>query len=172
MLFQAFLVGLTPRQRKLKLYPLALSTLWEQGGQIGRKRVRVHKWLADNDVPLVQTVALGTNISGLISEVKLSPWVKMTNTLDIAPSKLTAVTSDADIDAYLDGNQASNLALFGLLYPDFQPHWTAAELYSRFDRIDVDVKSLKSYIVWLSTEAKLISAAKKAHAIRQARLIL
>jgi hypothetical protein len=74
MLFQAFLVGLTPRQRKFKLYPLALSTLWEQGGQIGRKRVRVHKWLADNDVPLVQTVALGTNLSGLISEVKLSPW--------------------------------------------------------------------------------------------------
>jgi len=176
MLFQAFLVGLTPRQRKFKLYPLALSTLWEQGGQIGRKRVRVHKWLADNDVPLVQTVALGTNLSGLISEVKLSPWVKMTNTLDIAPSKVTAVTSDADIDAYLDGDldgdQASNLALFGLLYPDFQPHWTAVELYSRFDRIDVDVKSLKSYIVWISTEAKLISAAKKAHAIRQARLIL
>ena len=172
MLFQAFLFGLTPRQRKFKLYPLALSTLWEQGGQIGPKRVRVHKWLADNDVPLVQTVALGTNISGLVSEVKLSPWVKLSNTLDIPPSKLTAVTSDAEIDAYLDGDQASNLALFSLLYPDFQSHWTAKELYARFDWIDVDVKSLKSYIVWLSTEAKLISAAKKAHAIRQARLIL
>jgi len=35
MLFRAFLVGLTPRQRKLKLYPLSLSTLWDQGGQIG-----------------------------------------------------------------------------------------------------------------------------------------
>ena len=35
MLFQAFLFGLTSRQRKFKLYPLALSTLWEQGGQIG-----------------------------------------------------------------------------------------------------------------------------------------
>jgi hypothetical protein len=172
MLFQAFLVGLTPRQRKLKLYPLSLSILWDQGGQIGPKRLRLHKWLSDNDFTLAKTVELGSNLSGLVSEVKLSPWVKMTNTLDIPPSRLTATTSDADIDVYLDGDQASNLAVFSLLYPDFQSHWTAEDLYSRFDRVDVDVKSLKSYIVWLSTEAKLISAAKKAHAIRQARLIL
>jgi len=143
-----------------------------QGGQIGPKRLRLHKWLADNDLPLIQTVELGSNLSGLVSEVKLSPRVKMTNTLDIVPNKLTAITTDADIDVYLDGDHVSNLAVFSLLYPDFQSHWTAEDLYTRFDRVDVDVKSLKSYIVWLSTEATLISAAKKAHTIRQARLIL
>jgi hypothetical protein len=63
MLFQAFLVGLTPSQRKLKLYPLALSTLWDQGGQIGPKRLRLHKWLSDNDFNLAKTVELGSNLS-------------------------------------------------------------------------------------------------------------
>ena len=41
-----------------------------------------------------------------------------------------------------------------------------------FDVLPVDTESLKSYIVWLSTEARWVTLQKKNQALRQARIIL
>ena len=66
MLFDALQRGLTPEQRKLGLYAISLEQLANKGGQIGPKKIRVHKWLTDNDWDIVQTVVLGE----LLVEVK------------------------------------------------------------------------------------------------------
>lgn len=49
MLFAALQRGQTPEQRKLGLYAISLDQLANKGGQIGPKKIRVHKWLTDND---------------------------------------------------------------------------------------------------------------------------
>ena len=64
MLFDALQRGLTPEQRNLGLYSISLEQLANKGGQIGPKKIRVHKWLTDNDWDIVQTVVLGTKFSG------------------------------------------------------------------------------------------------------------
>ena len=98
MLLQAHMRGLTPQQRKLGTYGLSLSKLQDQGGQIGARRTRVHKWLADNKMPLVEVVELGSNLSGLVSEVKLSKWVTLKNDLDIDPRMLASTLTDQEVD--------------------------------------------------------------------------
>jgi hypothetical protein len=172
MLFQALQHGCTPQQRKLDCYALSLYRLATRGGQIGPDRIRLHKWLNDNNLALVQTVDIGSNLKGKLSEVKLTPLVTMTNTLQIQDDILNNQTSDQEIDIYLRGSDASNQELCELLYPDFKADWTDAELLAVFDPVRVDVESLKNYIVWLNTEAKYLTVDKKNHALRQARIVL
>ena len=45
MLFDALQRGQTPEQRKLGLYAISLDQLANKGGQIGPKKIPVHKWL-------------------------------------------------------------------------------------------------------------------------------
>ena len=172
MLFQALQHGRTPQQRKLDCYALSLYRLATKGGQIGTDRIRLHKWLNDNNLALVQTVDIGSNLKGKLSEVKLTPLVTMTNTLLIKDNILNNQTSDQEIDIYLRGSDTSNQELCELLYPDFKADWTDAELLAVFDPVRVDVESLKNYIVWLNTEAKYLTVDKKNHALRQARIVL
>ena len=71
MVFDALQRGQTPEQRKLGLYAISLDQLANKGGQIGPKKIRVHKWLTDNDLDIVQTVVKGTKFSAQNSLVKL-----------------------------------------------------------------------------------------------------
>jgi len=62
--------------------------------------------------------------------------------------------------------------LFDLLYPDWNDRWSEDFILNQFDPIQVDARSLESYIVWLTTEATKLTKDKKAAAIRQARIVL
>ena len=172
LLLQAHMRGLSPQQRKLGTYGLSLSQLQEQGGRIGPAKLRVHKWLSDHGMALVEVVELGPNLTGLVSEVKLSKWVTLTNTLDIEPQVLKKLLSDQEIDDYLDGDSTCNQALFQALYPDFCTPSTANELEHVYEQQEVDIRSLKAFVVWLSTEANLFSKGQREHMLRQARIVL
>lgn len=116
MLFDALQRGQTPEQSKLGLYSISLDQLANKGGQIGPKKIRVHKWLTDNDWDIVQTVVLGTKFSGQNSLVKLTALATIQNSLQVPIQSLAAATTDEEIDAYLSGDDVSNIALFDHLY--------------------------------------------------------
>ena len=118
MLFDALQRGQPPEQRKLGLYSISLDQLANKGGQIGPKKIRVHKWLTDNDWDIVQTVVLGTKFSGQNSLVKLTALATIQNSLQVPIQSLAAATTDEEIDAYLSGDDVSNIALFDHLYPE------------------------------------------------------
>ena len=172
MLLDAHVRGLNPAQRKLGTYGLSISRLQSEGGQIGSSRLRVHKWLNDNGMALVDVVELGSNLTGLVSEVKLSKWVTLANELDIDPAKLTKKLTDKQVDDYLNGDHASNLTLFRALYPDFRSDWTPAELYEIYERQEVDLKSLKAFIIWLGNDATLFNKGQRETMLRQAKIVL
>ena len=172
MLFNALQRGLTTEQRKLGLYSISLDQLANKGGQIGPKKIRVHKWLTDNDWDIVQTVVLGTKFSGQNSLVKLTALVTIQNSLQVPVQSLSEATTDEEIDAYLSGDDVSNIALFDHLYPEYNLEWRDEKLKELFDWVPVDVESVKAYVYWLETESNLIQGPKKDLALRQALSIL
>ena len=172
MLFDALQRGQTPEQRKLGLYSISLDQLANKGGQIGPKKIRVHKWLTDNDWDIVQTVVLGTKFSGQNSLVKLTALATIQNSLQVPVQSLAAATTDEEIDAYLCGDDVSNIALFDHLYPEYNLEWREDKLKELFDWVPVDVESVKAYVYWLETESNLIQGPKKDLALRQALAIL
>ena len=172
MLFDALQRGQTPEQRKLGLYSISLDQLANKGGQIGPKKIRVHKWLTDNDWDIVQTVVLGTKFSGQNSLVKLTALATIQNSLQVPVQSLSTATTDEDIDAYLSGDDVSNIALFDHLYPEYNLEWREDKLNTLFDWVPVDVDSVKAYVYWLETESNLIQGPKKDLALRQSLSIL
>ena len=172
MLFEALQRGQTPEQRKLGLYSISLDQLANKGGQIGPKKIRVHKWLTDNDWDIVQTVVLGTKFSGQNSLVKLTALATIQNSLQVPVQSLSAATTDEEIDAYLSGDDVSNIALFDHLYPEYNLEWREDKLNTLFDWVPVDVESVKAYVYWLETESNLIQGPKKDLALRQSLSIL
>jgi len=164
--------GQTPEEKKLNLYAVSLDELANKGGQIGPKKIRVHKWLRDNHLEVVQTVVTGNKFSGQLSQVKLSKLVTVDDDLQVLAAGLAGATTDEDIDAYLSGDDLCNAALFDYLYPEYQVEWRLEKLNELFDWVPVDIPSVKAYVVWLETESKLIKGAKKDTALRQALTII
>ncbi len=176
LLFLSLQIQRTPEQSKLDLYAISLQKLANQGGQIGPNKVRVHGWLKEHGLELVQTVTKGSNLTGRLSEVKLTKLVKMTNTLELKEEitmNINTQMTDRELTAYLTGDDKANQALFDLLYPDYDEIlWTEEYILDNFDPIKIDSPSLESYIVWLATEANLLTKEKINIATRQARIIL
>ena len=174
LLFASLQVPRNSMQFKLNLYAIPLQRLANSGGQIGPKKVRVHKWLRENHLELVQSVTTGSNQNQQLSQVRLTDRAFMTDSLN--PGVQTPMNnpqlSDREISAYLTGDDQANQALFDLLHPDWDHRWSEEFILSQFDPIQVDARSLESYIVWLTTEATKLTKDKKAAAIRQARIVL
>ena len=174
LLFLSLQIPRNPEQSKLNLYAISLQKLAQQGGKIGPNKIRIHKWLKDQKLELVQAVTKGSNLTGRLSEVKLTDLVTMTNTLELEEDITMNIQSitDREISAYLTGDEQANQALFDLLHPEYDDRWSEEFILNQFDPIQVDAQSLESYIVWLTTEATKLTKDKKAAAIRQARIVL
>lgn len=172
LLFQTLHIGQTPEQRKLKLYSLSMHQLANQGGQIGPHKIRLHKWLADNKLELVQQVIPGSNLNGKLSQVKPSPLVTVEDTLYMDNTLMDNNISDRQIDEMLDATSTQNADLIHLLYPDLQLHADDGEMAKQYELVPIEVQSLKHYIIWLERDSQQMPAAKKATAIRQARMVL
>ena len=59
LLFLSLQIPRNPEQSKLKLYAISLQKLAQQGGKIGPNKIRIHKWLKDQKLELVQAVTKG-----------------------------------------------------------------------------------------------------------------
>ena len=172
MINKAAVRGLTPEEKKLRLFSISTSDLANKGGQIGSNKTRVHAWLRQNGLEIAQTVVTGSKFSGKNSQIKLSKLVTVRDELQELSASLAVFTSDEEIDAYLSGDDLSNAALFDHLYPEYQLEWRPGVLESTFDWVPVDLPSVKAYVVWLETESKLIKGPRKDTALRQALTII
>ena len=172
MLFKSLHFAATPLQRKFNLFTISLQQLANQGGQIGPAKLRVHAWLRNNNFNLVESVITGSNLTGSVSQCKLTSLVTMVDTLAVEDKILTSISSDRELDQYLSGDEFSSYQLVNLLYPEIKRRASDAELDELFDLVPVDKESVKSYIIWLSTQAELVTLQKKSQSLRQARIIL
>jgi hypothetical protein len=78
MLLDSLLRGQTVEEMKCNLFSISLHELANKGGVIGgNDKVRVHKWLNDHGLALVETVKLGSNLTGMVSKVKFTDLVSL-----------------------------------------------------------------------------------------------
>jgi hypothetical protein len=85
LIFSALQRGLTPEERKLGLFPIPLHRLANEGGaDRWQSKVRLHKWLRENGMELVRAATTGSNVTGRVSQVKLTDLVVMTNDLEVS----------------------------------------------------------------------------------------
>jgi hypothetical protein len=148
LLTQASLFGQTPQQRKLGTFSVSLQRLANEGGQIGPERIRVHAWLRSNGLELVRTVTPGSNLTGRVSDVKLT--------------ELAEVTED------LEAKEQPSFE-FSHSTHEWNPVPESCDL-NDYHAQKVDMKSLSSYIIWLSEQANLISDERKIRSLRQAQM--
>ena len=135
-------------------YYASLTAIQEKGGQIWALRnVRVHKWLADHGLSLVQQVNKGeaNNITGDIAIIKLTKLAKIQDDEDVA--SLGAMAHD-QLDQYLKNVPSSQMEAYRALLlslSEFTPKGHSNDV----DLLKVDLESTVSYIKGMVGSGKL-----------------
>lgn len=164
--------GLTAEQRKLKLFSISLHQLANAGGRIGPNKLRLHKWLKDNGLELVESVVTGNKFKGEYSLVKLSRLVTISEQVAPTASALSTISTDADLQRFLSGSKSDNRNLFKRLFPELELSFKTEDFIETFDFVPVDIESLKAFIVWLVDHANLFEVAKRSQLLIHAKTIL
>ena len=115
-LFKSLHFAATPLQQKLDLFTISLKDLANEGGQIGAQKMVLHRWLRENNLSLVEPVILGSNLTGGVSQCRLTDLVTMVDTLAVEDAILASISSDRELDQYLSGDEFSSYQLVNLLY--------------------------------------------------------
>lgn len=171
MLLNSLLRGQTVEELKLNLFSISLHQLANKGGVIGKDRIRVHKWLKDHGLALVETVRLGTNLTGMVSKVKFTDLVSLQ--MPAATNLLPSILDDVNAINSMNNQSAQTTAdLINHLYPDFAQCAANQTLDKVFDAVSIDVKSLANYMRWLRHGANKLSASKRKLYLLQAHVIL
>lgn len=154
MIDEALRRGQKAEERKLGLYSISLQQLANRGGQIGSNRIRVHKWLADHKLEIVQKVVTGSKFTHQVSQVKLTGLATLARPPQPSTQTIASIISDAQLDELLTDSKEARQALFDRLYPEFGTQWRLEELTTLFDQVPVDQESLKAFVLWLHSGVK------------------
>jgi hypothetical protein len=171
LLLNALQRGISPAHRKMGLYPISLHDLANKGGRIGPLKLRLHKWLKDNNMELVETVEKGSKFSGEYSAVKLSRMVTLDDRLSVSSAAIAQIRTDRELDSYLTGEATDSRAVFDHLYPELEP-CSISGAEAAFHFAPVDIESLKAFVHWIGAGAEFGSNEKRQQILYQAKLVL
>ncbi|PUE36793.1 hypothetical protein [Limnohabitans sp. Hippo4] len=172
LLFRAQLRGQTNYERLLNCYSIPVSTLVHKGPHIGYDKVRLHKWLADNQLDLIETVEKGSNLTGRVSMIKLTELVSIDHTTTAVQQALATVTTAQQLSSVLCADAQRNSDVFSALYPDYFSYLKHSQRIQVFDIAPVDIASLEAYVAWLHKGANMISPGRTRMYTEQAQVIL
>lgn len=157
MMRRAKLQKPTKRSKKNKTYTLEARVLWDKTGQLGTEKVRIHQWLMENRVPLVINTNPNYKPSKELAIFKSTKYltIKDESVLD----KLRKMTvqertdflnnpSKDDIDEVTD-------------YLKYFNSLTKSEQLERYDIVQVDIKSVKNYLLKLANKQVFIEHFKQ-----------
>lgn len=152
--------------RLLNLYTIPVNTLQHEGPRIGSKdqKIRLHKWLEDNDLPLIEKVIEGNNITHRLSQVRLTNLVQLD--VCVAANTNTQGMSTEALQDHIISTYPMTQTELQDYFPDYQ---TAPDAY---DHVIVDSDSLANYIHWLKFTSNKLSADKRDRQIEDAEFIL
>ena len=172
LLFKAVQRGRDPYDMKLDTYSIPVADLTHQGPQLNAGKVRLHAWLKANQMELVKSVEQGSNLTGLVSKVKLTEWVTIDYGLrDLGQQLANAKTAD-EVSALLCADTLENSNVLTKLFPDYFTYLTDQQRAQVFDTAPIDISSLEAYIVWLNTKTSKFPPAKLQALTSQAMQIL
>ena len=172
LLIKAVQRGRSTYELRFDLYSIPVSELTHKGPQLNAGKQRLHGWLKKNNLELVQAVEVGTNLSGLVSIVKLTELVVIKDNVNTIKQKLLVANTPTEIRAVLTGSTQENMKIFGSLFPDYFSYLSNQQRAKIFDTAPIDIESLQAYIVWLNTKATKFNAASVETQTRQTMQIL
>lgn len=172
LLFKVLQRGRSNYELLFDLYSLPISRLTHEGPHIGPLKVRLHKWLYENNLSLVENVEPGSNLTGHVSLVKLSEFVSLNSVSNDLALKIAAASSSDELSAELSGDTHKNQKIFSALFPDYYSYLSSKEWAAVFDIVPIDIPSLEAYVVWLNTKATMISPGRVRSYSEQALMIL
>lgn len=149
-------------EHKLDFYTLSPDLMRRKGGQIGPDKLFIHKWLEQNNLDLIEVIVKGSNISGQISQVKLTNLVTVEEVMQ---------------DIYIQSQPRSaperfqSELMFRQLFGDML-EMDESEIYGTFDFVDVNVKSVAGYYEWLKSLNTPYNHDKWKRACYQAEKVL
>ena len=150
--------------RLFGLHSIPVNTLQHRGSQIGSQRTRLHKWLEDNELALIQKVEAGDSINKRYSRVRLTELVHLE--IYFASSSVTEEMTGAVLQNQLTTHYPMTTDEFHEYFPDYM---TTPDTY---DTVMVDQQSLANYIHWLNFKSTQYSAKDKEKMIEDAEYIL
>jgi len=150
--------------RLFGLHSIPVNTLQHRGSQIGPNRTRLHKWLEDNKLALIQKVESGDNINKRYSRVRLTDLVAVE--IYFASSSITEDMSGTGLQTQLTTHYPMTTEEFHEYFPDYQttPH--------AYDTVMVDQQSLANYIHWLKFRSDKLTKEVKEKQIEDSEYIL
>jgi len=172
LLFRATLRGQTNYERLLNCYSIPVSVLVQKGPHIGYDKVRLHKWLSDNKLDLIETVEKGSNLTGRVSMIKLTELVSIHQTTTQLQQALATVSTAKQLSSVLCADAQRNSDVFSALYPDYFSYLGPAQRQQVFDVAPIDITSLEAYIAWLHKGATMIAPGRVRTYSEQAEVIL
>ena len=172
LLFRAILRGQTNYERLLNCYSIPVSVLVQKGPHIGYEKVRLHKWLSDNKLDLIETVEKGSNLTGRVSMIKLTELVSIHQATTQLQHALATVNTAQQLSSALCADTQRNSDVFSALYPDYFSYLGPAQRQQVFDIAPVDITSLEAYIAWLHKGATMIAPGRVRTYTEQAQVIL
>ena len=138
----------------LKLYSIPVNYLTHKGGQIGPRggSIRLHKWLKDNKLEIVQEVGSKrqSSFQRNFTKVKINPSLARLEN---------------------DWRPTDGKALFERQHPGFEK-LTQQQIETNFDVVELDIQSLSNYIEQMKGDGCRDYKQKEEHALAQARAIL
>ena len=171
LLARAIQRGRSVYETRFDLYSIPVSDLSHKGPQLSKGKKRLHSWLKDNQLELIRNVETGTNLSGIVSKVKLTELVTIQDGTSELGNKLKTANTKTEIDKVLTASVSENGKLFGALFPDYFSYLTAQQRAQVFDVAPIDISSLQAYIAWINTKATKFGRATIETHTRQAKLI-
>lgn len=172
LLFKATLRGQSNYERLLGCYSIPVSELVHKGPHIGYDKVRLHKWLSDNKLELIETVEKGSNLTGRVSMIKLTEFVSLGEAATQVQKAIANVKTASDLSAALCADPSQNQEVFSALYPDYFTYLSHTKRLQVFDVTPIDISSLEAYIAWLHSGAKKFTPGQIRTYTEQSQLIL
>ena len=171
MLMESLSRGQTPMEAKLDLFSISLHDLANRAGQIGKDRTRVHAWLRDNNLALIDTIELGSNLSGTVTKARLTNLVTLNwigQAMDIDRNELTPQTHQALISQ----SEGISRTVFNHLYPELVSKDLCQIDPAVFSTVEIDMPSLVNYLEWLQKKSMHFNGNQFNQYQFQAQLIL
>ncbi len=131
------------KRKNQKTYELEARILWDKTGQLGTEKKRVHQWLIENRVPLVINTSICQKPTKELAKFRTTSLltVKNESLLDLLRSM-----SSTEVADFLDNPSQDDIDEINDYLKEFRS-LSIAEQDEQYDIVQVDIESLKNYIV-------------------------
>lgn len=157
MMRRAKLNAPSKRSKKTKTYTLEASVLWDKTGQLGSKKIRIHQWLMENRFPLVINTNPNYKPSKELAIFKTTKYLTVSD--ESLLEKLRKMTIQ-ERHFFLDTPSQDDIDEINDYLKDYRA-LTTQEKNDRYDLAEVDIESLKNYILKLARGEVFIEHEKQ-----------